>query len=322
MKIMLLGANGQLGSAFRDLAKTEAFPIGWTLVTGDRETFDLSHPEALRRALDSCLESPGGERPDLIVNAAAYTAVDRAESEAELCQRVNAESPRMIADFCKRAGIPLLHYSSDYVYSGAGIEPHVETEPHAPLNEYGRSKAAGDEAVLKSGADALIFRTSWVYSHTGKNFVKTMLRLAQQSAMSLAATPAPGKPAQLRIVADQIGAPTYAPDLARYSLEALMRALERKTEGRPFPTGVYHLANSGHTSWAGFARAILPQTTIQEIPSTDYPTPARRPLNSRLNLEKFERTFGVKPRPWQEAVRDCLDAIQTHKKMEPAHGSE
>jgi dTDP-4-dehydrorhamnose reductase len=307
VKILLLGPNGQLGQAWSELSRSDGFPIGWTLMPGDRNTFDLSDPEGLRRALV-------GLKPDVIVNAAAYTAVDRAEAESEICHRVNAESPRVIADFCNRAGIALVHYSSDYVYagdlnSGSGPEPHVETEPYAPLNAYGRSKAAGDEAVLKSGADALVFRTSWVYSHTGKNFVKTMRRLA-------------GERPQLRIVADQIGAPTYAPDLARYSLEALMRALERKAEGRPFPTGVYHLCNSGYTSWAGFARAILPQTTIQDISSSEYPTPAQRPLNSRLSLEKFERTFGVKPRPWQEALRECLEALETNEKMEPAHGSE
>jgi dTDP-4-dehydrorhamnose reductase len=275
-------------------------------VPAPRSEFDFAGPAALAerlsatRATERLSATQNSEKPDIIINAAAYTQVDLAEKDRDLCYRINAETPGVIARVCAQLNIPMVHYSSDYVYAGEGSQPHEETEVHAPLNEYGRSKALGDEAVLASGADALIFRTSWVYSHVGKNFVKTMLRLADKSELS--------------VVADQIGAPTYAPDLAKLSLEALMRALEKKATGSPFPRGIYHLCNSGSTSWAGFARAILPGTRIKEIATSEYPTPASRPRNSRLSLKKLEKVFGLHPRGWQEALRDCLEAIEKQEK--------
>jgi dTDP-4-dehydrorhamnose reductase len=294
MNLLLFGANGQLGKAFRELASSEAFPLGWTLQALSSKDGDLSSDSALRSALE-------GARPDVVINAAAYTAVDLAEKEQERCEAINARAPAVMARYCAERKIPLVHFSTDYVYAGVGSAERTEQEPHAPLSFYGASKARGDEAVMASGCDHLIFRTSWVFSHTGKNFVLTMLRLGSERS-------------ELRIVDDQIGSPTYAPDLAEYSLHALMRALESKLEGKGFPSGVYHLCNSGQTSWAGFARAILPNTRVVGIPSSEYPTPARRPLNSRLSLQKFIHTFGLTPRPWQEALEACL------KKVKENHG--
>ncbi len=286
MKILLLGSSGQLGQAFQELANSSAFPIGWEMKAWSRGDADLSNPPELIKKIQI-------EKPDLIINTAAYTQVDLAEKERTLCETINAQAPGYIASYCVDANIPLIHYSSDYVYAGEGVEPHVESENHAPGNYYGQTKAEGDALLQKSGCEHLIFRTSWVFSHVGKNFVKTMLRIGVDRP-------------ELRVVSDQVGSPSYAPDLAAYSLEALMRALELKAEGKEFPSGVYHLTNSGNTSWAGFAEAILPKNKIIGIPSSEYPTPAKRPQNSRLSLEKLKQTFGITPRPWQEALKECL----------------
>jgi dTDP-4-dehydrorhamnose reductase len=298
-KILLLGASGQLGQAFVELSKTEAFPIGWILTPLGRSELDYSHSEAVESRVRL-------EKPDLILNCAAYTAVDRAESERDLAEQVNGRIPCLLAQIARDLSIPLIHYSSDYVYAGSGEGPHLETELIAPLNHYGRSKAIGDEGIQAAGCDHLIFRTSWVYSHTGNNFVKTMLRVSKERS-------------ELRIVNDQFGAPTYAPDLAKYSLQALMRALEMKATGKAFPSGVYHLANAGAVSWAGFAGVILPGKSIVGISSSEYPTPAKRPLNSRLDLNKFQTTFGIQPRSWESALGDCLQSLRL-RENEGLHG--
>jgi dTDP-4-dehydrorhamnose reductase len=309
MQILLLGANGQVGRAFQDLSHTEAFPIGWTLHAWDRVSGDLSKPADLIAAI----ERAHTQTPiDVVINAAAYTQVDLAEKETDLCDAINAESPGALAVFCKSKSLPLVHFSSDYVYSGEGVEPHLESESHQPLGHYGTSKAKGDELVAASGCDHLIFRTSWVYSHEGKNFVKTMLRLG-------------GEHTKLRVVEDQVGAPTYAPDLAKYALHALIQAMRQKVEFGIFPSGVYHLTNSGFTSWAQFAETIfsnvrahadalsslLKVERVISISSADYPTPAKRPLNSRLSLQKYINTFGITPRPWNEALSECLKELGT-----------
>jgi len=298
-KILLLGASGQLGQAFLELSKTDAFPIGWILTPLDREQVDYSFSEPVEARVRL-------EKPNLILNCAAYTAVDRAESERDLANQVNGQIPYLLARIAKDLSIPLIHYSSDYVYAGSGVQPHLETESLAPLNHYGRSKALGDEGIQAAGCDYLIFRTSWVYSHIGNNFVRTMLRVSKERS-------------ELRIVNDQIGAPTYAPDLAKYSLQALMCALEMKAAGRAFPNGVYHLANAGEVSWAGFARAILPGKSIVGISSSDYPTPAKRPLNSRLDLNKFQSTFGIRPRNWEVALEECLQCLRLREDQD-LHG--
>jgi len=286
MKILLLGANGQIGDAVQKLARTSTWPSHWELLAWTREAGDLSQPIELIRQIEET-------KPDLIWNAAAYTQVDRAETEPALAHLINGKTPGELAQYCKQAGIPLVHYSTDYVYDGSGDEPHLETETPNPLSEYGKSKLAGDVAIAASGCDYLILRTSWVFSNHGKNFVKTMLRLADEKR-------------ELRVVSDQVGSPSYAPDLAHHTLSAIQKALALKTEGKPFPSGIYHLCNSGATSWYEFAQAILPEYPITPISTADYPTPAKRPMNSRLSLDKVERTFGVRPRAWQEA----LGAIQ------------
>ena len=293
MKILLLGSNGQVGQAFQELSKTDAFPIGWSLTAWGRADGDFSDPENLLSRIQTFA-------PEVILNAAAYTQVDLAEKERENCERINATVPALLAEFSAKNAITLVHFSSDYVYAGMGTEPHLETEiPHAQ-NYYGLTKAQGDGGIARSGCDHFIFRTSWVYSHSGKNFVKTMLKLGETKT-------------ELSVVNDQVGSPTYAPDLAMIALDCLMQGLEKKADGKAFPSGVYHLTNSGFTTWAEFAKTILPQVQILGIPTSDYPTPAKRPLNSRLSLEKLRQAFDVRPRTWQAALSECLSKIEASK---------
>ena len=230
-------------------------------------------------------------RPGLIVNAAAYTAVDRAESEPELAFAINARAPGLLAEAAARLDCGLVHYSTDYVFSGEGASPWRESDATAPVNVYGASKLAGEQAVLASGADALILRTSWVYGGPGQNFVNTMLRLA-------------GERERLTVVDDQIGAPTAS----RFLADATLAALAQDWRAR---AGLYHLSASGDTSWCGFARAIVEQALahgqalklsaadIAPIPSSSYPTPARRPANSRLDCSAFEQAFAVHRPHWR-----------------------
>ncbi len=288
MKILLLGANGQVGQAIQELAQNEGFPIGWTLIAWTREAGDLSNPFDLVNKIKAL-------KPDVIINAAAYTQVDKAETDRILCEQINAVAPGKLAEYCKLQKIPLVHFSSDYVYAGTGSDFHRETDELKPSGFYGEMKACGDQSICESGTDFLIFRTSWVYSHAGKNFVKTMLKLGSERS-------------ELKVDNDQIGSPTYAPDLAKHALDALMIALEKKLN-EPFPSGVYHLCNSGTTSWCEFAKAIIPKVTVVGIPSAEYPTPAKRPLNSRLSLDKLKSTFGIQPRSWQSALSECLHKL-------------
>jgi dTDP-4-dehydrorhamnose reductase len=310
MKILLLGKNGQIGQAFQELANTDHWPIAWDLISWGRTDGEFSNPDLLVSKITTL-------KPDVIINAAAFTQVDLAETSQFAAEYANAVTPGKIAEYCVEADIPLIHYSTDYVYAGSGSTPHEETETINPQNIYGLTKARGDEAIIAAGTasskanrkpitaksetnakiQALIFRTSWVYSLTGKNFVLTMKRLGAERE-------------RLDVVEDQVGSPSYAPDLAEYSLDALMQAMEKKIETGKFPTGVYHLSNSGYASWAEFARAILPGKTINGIPSSQYQTVAKRPLNSRLSLKKLEETFNIRPRAWTEALVDCLAKVK------------
>lgn len=277
--ILLTGAHGQLG---RELARSLAV-LGPLHALG-RAELDLTDADAIARMVANI-------RPGLIVNAAAYTAVDRAESEPEQAFAINARAPGLLAEAAVRLDCGLVHYSTDYVFSGAGDTPWQETDPTAPVNVYGASKLAGEHAVLASGADALILRTSWVYGGPGQNFVNTLLRLA-------------GEREQLNVVDDQIGAPTAT----RFLADATLAALAQDWRAR---AGVYHLSASGDTSWCGFARAIVEQALahghalklgagdIAPIPSSGYPTPARRPANSRLCCTAFEQTFAVHRPHWR-----------------------
>jgi len=287
MSVLILGKTGQVGSELMRLLGDAAFGL-------DSRELDLLSSDAVQK-LDSLV--PGDLRA--LINAAAYTKVDLAEGEgAADSRRLNAELPGELAHWCKGRGIPFIHYSTDYVFDGSGDAPRAEGEQTAPLNAYGRDKLAGEQAVAASGAQHLIFRTSWVYSADGKNFFNTMLRLMHERE-------------ELQVVCDQVGAPTYAPDLAVATLEAL-----RRLEGGA-PVGIYHLCNAGHTSWHAFAEAILTLARskdsgikcerIQPIVTASYPTPAIRPLNSRLDCSKVGVLLGIALPHWEQGLKECAE---------------
>ncbi|GLH31078.1 NAD(P)-dependent oxidoreductase [Pseudomonas sp. BR1R-5] len=281
----MCGQNGQVAQAL----KTQLAGLGEIHLLG-RDQLDLAQPEALREPLRQLA-------PGLIINAAAYTAVDQAETEPDTAFAINAQAPGVLAEEALRLGAPLIHYSTDYVFDGEKATPYNEQDVPNPLGVYGRSKLAGEQAIAAVGGAHLILRTSWVYSQHGRNFLLTMQRLLQE------------KP-QLRVVDDQIGAPTWATTIA-LSTRVL---IERWQAGRAGAWGTYHLAAQGQTSWFGFAQAIgeqlkargLPCAELLPIPSSEYPTPARRPANSRLDCSRLAREWGVTLPHWQQALIDCL----------------
>jgi len=278
--ILVTGANGQLGA---ELA-TALAPHGRVVATGHAE-LDLSNADAIVATLREV-------RPALIVNAAAYTAVDQAEKDEALARLVNGVAPGVLADEAKRAGAVLIHYSTDYVFDGRATAPYDEDAPVSPLSAYGRSKLEGERAVAASGADALVMRTSWVYGRRGRNFLTTMQRLA-------------GERDEIRVVDDQTGAPNWSRELARATARIVARGLPWVAERR----GLYHLTARGSTTWYGFARAILadvPRVRIVPITTADYPTPARRPQWSVLDTARFERTFGFALPDWHASLAECL----------------
>ncbi len=276
MKVIVTGANGQLGRALLQALNRRGIPCAGT----DIDTLDLTDEQAVY----ACVQA---ERPDVIVHCAAYTAVDRAESEPEACMKANAWSSLFLARAAMAAGARLALISSDYVFDGEGSAPWEVSDERRPLNVYGLSKLQAEEAVRSLMTRCYIVRTSWLYSAGGNNFLRTMLRLGKQSR-------------EVRVVCDQIGSPTYAPDLAAF-LCSLIRT-ERY--------GFYHATNEGWCSWADFAQAIFDQAglrcTVTPIPSVAYPTPARRPMNSRLSKRCLdERGFDRLP-PWEDGLRRCL----------------
>ena len=286
--LLVLGASGQVGQALGSVLDN--------VVLLGRAEADLSKPETLPDIISAL-------NPSAIINAAAYTAVDKAEEEEELAQRINAKAVGVLAEVAKTLEIPLVHISTDYVFDGSGDAPYTEDDTPAPLSAYGRSKLAGEQAVMDAMADKgnyLIFRTSWVYDATSPNFFNTMLKLAEHRA-------------ELSVVSDQIGAPTYAPHLA----ESIVQALENATQSDPFPRGIYHVAGGGETSWHGFAEAIifgakdkgmrLTCDTVNPIPTEEYPTAAERPKNSRLNCERASALLGVELLDWREGVQQALE---------------
>lgn len=290
MQILLLGANGQVGWELqRSLA-----PLG-SLHAADRTGADLEQPDQLRALVAQV-------QPDVIVNAAAHTAVDRAESEPERAHAVNAEAPGLLAQLAAERGAWLVHYSTDYVFDGSGTRPWAEDDPTGPLSMYGRTKLTGEEAIRASGARHLIFRTSWVYASRGSNFARTMLRLGAEREL-------------LRIIDDQIGAPTGADLIADVTAHAIRQAI---TQGI---TGTFHLAAAGHTSWHGYAQFVFDATqrlkpdlplkvqTVEAIPTSAYPTPAQRPLNSRLDTNRLQSTFGLRLPHWHTGVLRMLHEI-------------
>lgn len=293
MKILLLGKNGQVGWALqRSLA-----PLG-ELVALDAQSQthcgDLSNLAGLAQTVRDVA-------PDVIVNAAAYTAVDKAESEPALAHAINALAPGMLAQEAKRCGAWLVHYSTDYVFDGSGKQAWLEDDASAPLSVYGASKLAGEQAIMAAACQHLIFRTSWVYGARGNNFVKTMLKLAQERD-------------SLKVVNDQIGAPTGADLLADVTAHAISTALQQ-----PNVSGLYHLVASGETSWHEYATLVIEyarqaglpikvvQTAIHAVPSSEFATVAKRPLNSRLNTSKLQQTFNLHLPNWQTGVTRMLD---------------
>lgn len=285
LKILIIGQHGQVSQA---LQKTLA-DLGELIVLG-RDKLDLSDHLADYDQIQDL-------KPDLIINAAAYTAVDQAETEQKAALSINAIAAGMLADQALELGIPLIHYSTDYVFDGSKSTPWDEQDIPAPLGVYGASKWAGEQAIEYVGGQFLILRTSWVYSTTGRNFLLTMQRLLQERD-------------ELNVVADQIGAPTWAGTIA----QSTRQLIERWRDGQPGAWGTYHLTASGETSWFGFAEAIGEQLVKQgkqcaklnSIPSSAYPTPAARPLNSRLNCSLLQREWGVQQTGWHSALLECL----------------
>ncbi len=281
-QILLTGKTGQVGW---ELQRTLA-TLG-RVIAPDRRGMDLAEPASIRAAIRACM-------PQIIVNSAAYTAVDQAESEPDLALAINGAAPAIMAEEAKRLGALLVHYSTDYVFDGAKSGPYSEDDTPNPLNVYGSSKLAGERAVVASGARYLIFRTSWVYGARGKNFLRTILRLARERD-------------ELRIVDDQIGAPTWCRAIAEATAQALACAQACDAAGL---SGIYHLSAAGATSWCGFAKAILERSghscKVVPIASSEYPLPARRPTNSVLSNAKLNARLGIELPDWSAALELCL----------------
>ncbi|MDZ7839822.1 MAG: dTDP-4-dehydrorhamnose reductase [Gammaproteobacteria bacterium] len=286
MKGLVFGKNGQVGRCLA--AGLGSMESTWFL---DREQADLSHPDNVRKAIETLA-------PDVVINAAAYTAVDRAESEPALAHTVNAEAPGAMAEACARTGAWLIHYSTDYVFDGTASEPYTEDAEVSPLNVYGRTKLAGEEAIRAACDRHLIFRTSWVYSNHGRNFLNTMLRLGSERD-------------ELNIVSDQVGAPTYAGSIAD-ATDRILHALSARWSQDREVSGTYHMTCVGSTTWFDFARRIFELSGLRErirvnpIPTSEFPTPAARPMFSVLANDKLERQFGVRLESWNDALYKCL----------------
>lgn len=280
--VLVFGRTGQVAQALAAKAPRTWFFAG-------REQADLTDQETLKKLV-------GSKKWEAVINAAAYTAVDRAESEPDIAQAVNARAPGIMAQACARDDIPFVHISTDYVFDGSMDRPYMEDDPLNPLSVYGRTKADGERFVLDAGGRSVILRTSWVYAPEGKNFVNTMLKLGQERE-------------ELRIVSDQTGAPTSAADIA----DGIIKIISRFDQ-----TGIFHMTASGSTSWHGFATEIFrvarekglktPQRVVP-ITTAEYPTPARRPMNSRFDCRKLEKIYGVALPSWQSGLSACMDIL-------------
>jgi dTDP-4-dehydrorhamnose reductase len=286
--ILVTGGSGQLARALEDAATVKLRRVG-------RPEFDFDRPDTIAATFQAV-------KPSLVVNAAAYTAVDAAEDDADAAYRANRDGPAALARLCAEAGIPLIHVSTDYVYDGAKGAPYVETDPVAPQGVYGASKLAGEQAVLASGAQAIVLRTSWVYAAEGKNFVRTMLNAGKVRD-------------RLSVVADQYGCPTTASDLA----VAILTIADRigATGWRPEYAGVFHAAGSGDTTWHGLACAVFAEAArhgakvpeVAPIATADWPTKAKRPADSRLDCSKLHAVFDVKLPEWRSSLAQTIDTI-------------
>ena len=281
-RILVIGAQGQVGSALM----RAAWPAGCQLIGVARPEIDLAAPGSL-------VDAVAAHRPRFIVNAAAYTAVDKAESDRTAAFATNGEAPGLLARLAREHGATLVHLSTDYVFDGSKTAPYVETDPTGPLGVYGESKLAGEQAIAAAGGDWVILRTAWVYDAGPRNFVATMLRLGAQRD-------------QLTVVNDQQGCPTSAAEIA----DAIVAVVASRRENPRGPAGIFHFSGGGATTWFDFANAIFAEAArrgqkvpaVMPISTEQYPTPAKRPRNSRLECRKFTQAFGVSLRPWQESL--------------------
>ena len=284
-KFLITGANGQVGYCL-----TQQLQGKHEILAVDRDELDITDERSVQKTIENF-------RPDVIINAAAHTAVDRAETEVELSEAINVKGPKYLAEAAKSVGAAILHISTDYVFDGQGEGKYKETDITAPQGVYGRTKLEGEQAVAQANDKFIVFRTAWVFGEHGNNFVKTMLRLAKTRDT-------------LGVVADQIGGPTYAGDIA----EALIDISERIIDDQNVEYGIYHFTGEPYISWCDFAKAIFTEAVSQNIlekaphvnaiTTADYPTPAKRPANSCLDLTKIQRVFGIQPSNWQKALKN------------------
>ncbi len=290
MQLLIIGANGQLGWELCRRGREKGFDIR----SLDLPEFDITDRKAVQQSIFTFEGS-------LVINAAAYTAVDKAESEAELVFQVNRDGPAHLADACSRAEIPLIHISTDYVFDGTKMEPYSETDPVSPLGIYGKSKADGEARIRDLLDEHIIMRTAWLYGVHGHNFVKIMLRMAGEQEI-------------IRVVGDQYGCPTYAGDLA----DAILYVADLIRGKRKISWGTYHYCGKGKTTWHGFAEKIFEMARqyvplkvkhVEAIATKEYPTAAKRPAYSILDCSLIERRFGISPRPWQQSLSGMLDHI-------------
>ncbi|WP_338808843.1 dTDP-4-dehydrorhamnose reductase [Agrobacterium leguminum] len=297
MRLAVTGKNGQIVSALQALANDEL-----EIVSLGRPELDLAQPETVLNALRDA-------KPDVVVSAAAYTAVDKAESEPEIAFAVNRDGAKAVAQVAKELGVPVIHLSTDYVFDGTKATAYVESDPTGPSSVYGHSKLEGENAVAESNPDHAILRTAWVYSEYGNNFVKTMLRLSENRD-------------EINVVADQFGCPTSANDIAA----AVVTIARKLVEDASAPLrGVFHLSGTGETNWANFAKQIFALSSenggksivVNDITTEQYPTPARRPANSRLDCSKLEEVYGIKLPSWQTSTRAVVTALAQSKKEMP-----
>jgi dTDP-4-dehydrorhamnose reductase len=288
--IAIIGCNGQLGW---ELVR-QGGSLGLKMLALDLAEIDITRPESI----DGCLASGAVK---LVVNAAAYTAVDLAETEKKRAFEVNRDGPANLAAFCAQSGMPLVHISTDYVFDGSKAGPYREDDPVAPIGIYGQSKAAGEAEVRRKSPEHLIVRTAWLYGVHGHNFVKTMLRLRKEKKT-------------IKVVDDQTGCPTYAADLAR----AILSLADHILAGKKTRWGTYHFCGAGAVTWCGFAKAIFgiiakfdasAAAKVIPITSAEYPTPVKRPANSVLDCSKIEEQFGIRPRPWIDSLTDMIEAL-------------
>ncbi len=286
MRILITGANGQVGHALQDSLAGKG-----EVVALDRRQMNLANPQQLRQVISDL-------QPQIIINAAAYTAVDQAQTEPDLAMAINAHAPEVMAKEARRIGALLIHYSTDYVFDGRKSGAYVESDATHALNVYGHSKLLGEQAILAQDVPALIFRTQWVYGLRGKNFMQTMLRLAAERD-------------ELRVVDDQFGAPTWSHTIAQATAGVLALGQGQGSDWWRTHAGVYHLVAQGSTSWCGFARRIVELAHLEHKPrvtgiaSAQYPTPAARPANGRLSCDKFQQTFFALPQ-WEAELEKCM----------------